>query len=101
MKKNVVIPLYIIDLPKANSLQKVVESLDMLNEIKKRCQQQGPTQNQPQAQDQGQTQNQLEAQIQAQNDSEPSLSEVGTWADNLIITPSTKKVNPSGKFSKC
>jgi len=113
MKKNIVIPLYIIDLPEASSLQKVVESLDRLNEIKQRCQQQGPTenqpeaqdqgptQNQPQPQDQGPTQNQPEAQIQAQNDSEPSLSEAGAWADNLIVTPSTEKVNPSEKSSKC
>ncbi|KAJ8428902.1 hypothetical protein Cgig2_024971 [Carnegiea gigantea] len=86
MQKNVVIPLYIIDLPEASSLQKVVES---------------PTQNQPQAQDQGPTQNQSEAQIQAQNDSEPSLSEARAWADNLIVTPSTEKVNPSEKSSKC
>ena len=65
MKKNVVIPLYIIDLPEASSLHKVVESLDRLNEIKQRCQQQGPTQNQPEAQDQdqGPTQNQPKAQI--------------------------------------
>ncbi|KAJ8422931.1 hypothetical protein Cgig2_012945 [Carnegiea gigantea] len=113
MKKNVVIPLYIIDLPEASSLQKVVESLNRLNKTKQRCQQQGPTQNQPQAQDQGPTQNQPqaqdqgltqnqpEAQIQAQNDSEPSLSKVGAGADNLIVTPSTEKVNPSEKSSKC
>ncbi|KAJ8421506.1 hypothetical protein Cgig2_013184 [Carnegiea gigantea] len=75
--------------------------LTRLNETKQRCQQQGPTQNQPQAQDQGPTQNQPETQIQAQNDSEPSLSKVGAGADNLIVTPSTEKVNPSEKSSKC
>ncbi|KAJ8434079.1 hypothetical protein Cgig2_030514 [Carnegiea gigantea] len=64
----------------------------------KRCQQQGLTQNQPQAQDQGLSQNQPKAQIQAQNDNEPSLSEVG--ADNLIVSPSTEKVNSSEKSLK-
>ncbi|KAJ8434032.1 hypothetical protein Cgig2_001225 [Carnegiea gigantea] len=55
MKKNVVIPMYIIELPKASSLQKIVESLDKLN--------------------QPQTQTQTQAQSQGQNDNKPSLSE--------------------------
>ncbi|KAJ8445941.1 LOW QUALITY PROTEIN: hypothetical protein Cgig2_009870 [Carnegiea gigantea] len=74
MKKNVVIHLYIIELPEAN--------------IKQRAQDQGLTQNQPQAQS------------QAQNDNEPSLSEAGAWADNLIVSALTEKVIPSENSSK-
>ncbi|KAJ8447261.1 hypothetical protein Cgig2_013038 [Carnegiea gigantea] len=47
MKKNVAIPLYIIEIPEASSLQKVVQSLDRLNKAKQRGQEQGSTQNQP------------------------------------------------------
>ncbi|KAJ8431496.1 hypothetical protein Cgig2_032267 [Carnegiea gigantea] len=101
MKNNIVIPLYIIELPEASSLQKVVESLDMLNEAKQRGQEQGLIQNQPQAQDQGLTQNQPHAQIEAQNDSEPSFSEAGAWADNLIVSSPTEKVILRESSSKC
>ncbi|KAJ8426473.1 hypothetical protein Cgig2_009070 [Carnegiea gigantea] len=58
MKKNVVIPLYIIELHEACSLQKIIESLDRLNEAKQRAQ------NEPQAQS------------QAQNDISPSTEKV-------------------------
>ncbi|KAJ8445926.1 hypothetical protein Cgig2_009855 [Carnegiea gigantea] len=80
MKKNVVIPLYKIELPEAKNLQKMVKSLDRLNEAKHKAQDQGLTQ----------------AQSQAQNDNKPLLSEAAAWVDNLIVSPSTKKVIPSG-----
>lgn len=72
MKQNVVIPLYITELPKASSLQMVDESLNKLNKAKKGAQ--NPTLIQAQAQS------------QAQHDSEPTLSEAGAWADNLIVS---------------
>ncbi|KAJ8433137.1 hypothetical protein Cgig2_004875 [Carnegiea gigantea] len=87
MKKNVVIPLYIIDLPEASNLKKVVESLDRLNEIKQRCQQQGPTQNQPQAQP--------KTNLKPKTKAQPKTNL------KLKSKPKMTKMNPSEKSSKC